>query len=154
MHHLWLVENFSESAASMKFISIFKSGLVNFRNCPSKKITNLLRHEIQINNIFISTLNIELRLSNLLPTSHTQSPSPCSLVCNLEVLRQEVAGSNIWRGHYSFLQLKITFETGFISLSPLSIVSTMVMWESRQCGILVKTTAGNHGQMHRPPHFN
>ena len=46
-------------------------------------------------------------------------------------------------GQYSFRGLMIVIATGFILLSPLSVVSTMVMWESSQwlgiilCGVLV-----------------
>ena len=36
-------------------------------------------------------------------------------------------------GQYSFRGLMIVVVTGFIPLSPLSIVSTMVMWESSLC---------------------
>ena len=36
-------------------------------------------------------------------------------------------------GQNSFQGLKIVIGTGFIPLSPLSIVSTMAMWESSQC---------------------
>ena len=45
----------------------------------------------------------------------------------------------------------IVIATGFIPLSPLSVVSTMVMSESSQwlgrnlCGVLVKRTSGKHG---------
>ena len=35
-------------------------------------------------------------------------------------------------GQYSFRGLMIIIWTGFIPLSPLSVVSTMVMWESSQ----------------------
>ena len=35
-------------------------------------------------------------------------------------------------GQHSFRGLMIVIATGFIRLSPLSIVSTMVMWESSQ----------------------
>ena len=35
-------------------------------------------------------------------------------------------------GQYSFLGLLIVIVTGFIPLSPLSLVSTMVKWESSQ----------------------
>ena len=35
-------------------------------------------------------------------------------------------------GQYSFRGLMIVIATGFIILSPLSVVSTMVMWESSQ----------------------
>ena len=35
-------------------------------------------------------------------------------------------------GHYSFRGLMIVIATGFILLSLLSVVSIMVMWESRQ----------------------
>ena len=35
-------------------------------------------------------------------------------------------------GQYSFRGLMIIITTGFVPLSPLSVVSTMVMWESSQ----------------------
>ena len=35
-----------------------------------------------------------------------------------------------WLGQYSFRGLMIVIATGFIPLSPLSVVSTMVKWES------------------------
>ena len=35
-------------------------------------------------------------------------------------------------GQYSFRGLMKVIATGFIRLSPLSIISTMVMWESNQ----------------------
>ena len=35
-------------------------------------------------------------------------------------------------GQYSFRGLMIVIATGFIPLSPLSVVSTMVVWESSQ----------------------
>ena len=53
-------------------------------------------------------------------------------------------------GQYSFRGLMIVIATGFIPLSPLSVVSAMVMWESNQwlgkilCGVLVKGTPGMH----------
>ena len=37
-----------------------------------------------------------------------------------------------WLGQYSFQGLMIVIVTGFIPFSPLSVVSTMVKWESRQ----------------------
>ena len=39
---------------------------------------------------------------------------------------------NPWLGQCSFRRLMIVIATEFIPLSPLSIVSTMVMWESSQ----------------------
>jgi hypothetical protein len=45
----------------------------------------------------------------------------------------------------------IIIATGFIPLSQLSIVSTMVMWEAASglerilCRVLVKITSGKHG---------
>jgi hypothetical protein len=45
----------------------------------------------------------------------------------------------------------IIIATGFIPLSQLSVVSTMVMWKAASglerilCGVLVKTTPGKHG---------
>ena len=47
-------------------------------------------------------------------------------------------------GQYSFRGLMIVAVTGLIPLSPLSVISTMVMWKSSQwlerifCGVLVK----------------
>ena len=37
-----------------------------------------------------------------------------------------------WFDPYSFQRLMVVIVTGFIPLSPLSVVSTMVMWESSQ----------------------
>ena len=54
-------------------------------------------------------------------------------------------------GQYSFQGLMIVIATGFIPLSPLSVVITVVMWESSQwferilCGVLVKRNQGKHG---------
>ena len=54
-------------------------------------------------------------------------------------------------GQYSFRGLMIVIETGFIPLSPLSIISTMIMWEAASgferllCGVLVRRTPGKHG---------
>ena len=38
-----------------------------------------------------------------------------------------------WFDQYSFRGLMIVVATGSIPLSPLSVVSTMVLWESSQC---------------------
>ena len=55
-------------------------------------------------------------------------------------------------GQFPFGGLMIVIATGFIPLSPLSIVSTMVLWESSQWlemnivrSIQVKRIAGKHG---------
>ena len=51
---------------------------------------------------------------------------------------------------YAFQGLMIVITTGFIPLSPLSVVSTMIMWKAANglerilCGILVKGTPGKH----------
>ena len=74
-------------------------------------------------------------------------------VAQLEACKiwEEVTGSNLWLGQYYFQRLMIVIATGFIPLSLLSIVLTMVMWESSQrlgekklCGVLVKRTQGKH----------
>ena len=52
---------------------------------------------------------------------------------------------------YSFRGLMIVIATGFIPLSPLSIVLALVMWkeycgmERILCGVLFKRTPGKHG---------
>ena len=51
-------------------------------------------------------------------------------------------------GQYSSLGLMIVIVTGFIALSLLSVVSTLVIWESSQWlgkHIVVKRTPGKHG---------
>ena len=54
-------------------------------------------------------------------------------------------------GQNSFRGLIIVIATRFIPVSPLSVVSTMVTWESNQwlgilCGVLVKRTPENMGR--------
>ena len=46
-----------------------------------------------------------------------------------------VAGLILGLGQCSFRGLMIVIMTGFIPLSPLSVVLTMVMWESSQWGL-------------------
>ena len=52
---------------------------------------------------------------------------------------------------YSFRKLMIVIAIGFIPLSPLYVVSTMVMWQITSglerilCGELDKRTPGKHG---------
>ena len=54
-------------------------------------------------------------------------------------------------GQYSFRGLMIVIATGFIPLSPLSVVLTMVMWESSHrlgkntVRSAIKRTPGKHG---------
>ena len=51
-------------------------------------------------------------------------------------------------GKYSFRGLMIVIDTGFVPVSPLGFVSTMVMWDGLKgimCGVLVKRTPGKHG---------
>ena len=69
----------------------------------------------------------------------------CTLICFLETLKFNLYISSVgsvaalrtggrWFdprfGQYSFRGLMIVIATGFILLSPLSVVSTMVMWET------------------------
>ena len=57
---------------------------------------------------------------------------------------------------YTFRGLMITIATGFIPFSPLSVVLTMVKWESSQwLGRNIvqgtdKISPGKHGQVHWP----
>ena len=54
-------------------------------------------------------------------------------------------------GQYSYQGLMIVIATGFIPLSPLSVVSTTVCGKAASglerilCGVLVKRTPGKHG---------
>ena len=60
-------------------------------------------------------------------------------------------------GQYSFRGLMIVIATGFIPLSPLSVVSTMVIAKAASglerilCGVLVKRTPGKDGWVLWPP---
>ena len=57
---------------------------------------------------------------------------PHSSVGSVAYLRTGVCWFDSRLGQYSFRGLMIVIAIGFIALSPLSIVSTMVMWESSQ----------------------
>ena len=57
---------------------------------------------------------------------------PHSSVGSVEDLRTGGRWYDPRLGQYSFRGLIIVIATGFIPLSPLSVVSTMVMWESSQ----------------------
>ena len=54
------------------------------------------------------------------------------IVVSVADLRTGGRWFNARLGQYSFRGLTIVIATGFIPLSPLSIVSTMVIWESSQ----------------------
>ena len=57
---------------------------------------------------------------------------PDSLVGKVAVLRKGGRWFDPRLGQYSFRGLMLVIATGFISLLPLSVVSTLVMWESSQ----------------------
>ena len=65
-------------------------------------------------------------------TSIQTTPSPCGSVGSVQNMRIGGHWFNPRLGQYSFQRLMIVTATGFISLSPLPIVSTMVIWESSQ----------------------
>ena len=58
---------------------------------------------------------------------------PHTSVNNVADLRTGGCWFNPRLSHYSFRGLMIVIVTGFIPLSMLSVVSTMVVWESSQC---------------------
>ena len=60
------------------------------------------------------------------------SPSLCRSVGSVQDLRTDGPWFDIKIGQYSFRGLMIVISTGYIPLSLLSIVSTMVIWESSQ----------------------
>ena len=62
----------------------------------------------------------------------TDRAEPHSSVDSVGDLRTGGRLFNPRLGQYSFQGLMIVIWTGFISLSPMSVVSTMVMWESSQ----------------------
>ena len=59
-------------------------------------------------------------------------PNPHSSVGSAVELRTGGRWLDPWLSQYSFRGLVLVIATGLNSLSPLSIVSTMVMWESSQ----------------------
>ena len=58
------------------------------------------------------------------------SAKPHSSVGSVPLLRTGGCWFDSRLGQYSFRGLMIVIVTGFIPLSPLSVVLTMVMWES------------------------
>ena len=84
---------------------------------------------------------------------------PHSSVGSVADLRTGGRWFDLRLGQYFFRGLMKVIATGFILLSPLSIVSTMVMWESSQwlgkklCGVLLKRTPGKHGKVHWLPRY-
>ena len=59
-------------------------------------------------------------------------PSPISSVGSVTDVRTGGRWFDLRLGQYSFWGLMIVIATGFIPFSPLSVVWTMVMWESSQ----------------------
>ena len=57
---------------------------------------------------------------------------PHSSVSSVADLRTGDRWFDPWLGQYSLRGFMIVIVTGFIPLSPLSVVTTMVMWESSQ----------------------
>ena len=57
---------------------------------------------------------------------------PHSSVVSVADLRTGGRWFDTLLGQYFFRELMIVIATGFILLSPLSVVSAMVMWERRQ----------------------
>ena len=70
--------------------------------------------------------------SCLLQRPKTKLPSPHSSVGSVADLRTGGRWLDSRLGQYSFRGLMIVNATGLIPLSPLSVVSTMVMWESSE----------------------
>ena len=66
---------------------------------------------------------------NIMFSSYRLSPIAQSVACRLE---NKGHWLNRWLGQYFFRGLMIVTAKGFIPLSPLPIVLTMVMWESSQ----------------------
>ena len=57
---------------------------------------------------------------------------PHSSVGSFADLRKESRKFDPWLGEISLRGLMIVIATGFVPLSPLSVVSTTVIWESSQ----------------------
>ena len=63
---------------------------------------------------------------------HNEQVEPNSSVSSVADLRTGGRWFDPRLGQYSFRRLMIVIATGFIPLSLLSVVSTMIMWESSQ----------------------
>ena len=73
-----------------------------------------------------------------------RSAKPHGSVGSIADLRSESRWFDTWLGQYSFQGLMIVIATAFIPLSLLSLVSTIVMWESSQW--LGKNTVRSTGE--------
>ena len=82
---------------------------------------------------------------------------PYSSVGSIADLRTGCCWFDPRLGQYSFRGLMIVTSTEFIPLSPLSVVLTMVMWESRQWlgknigQSIDEKNSRKHGYVHWPP---
>ena len=74
----------------------------------------------------------QLLVTKYFPFSEKLFAKPHSSVGSIVDLRIRGRCFDPRLGKYSFHGLMIVIATGFIPLSPLSIVSTMVMWQNSQ----------------------
>ena len=70
--------------------------------------------------------------NNTISNLSTGEPFPKSWVSNMQDLKTGGRWFDSQLGQYSFQGLMIAIATGFISLSLLFVVSTMVVWKSSQ----------------------
>ena len=115
-----------------KNLDLFGKWLIE-RNCRLPK-------EYWIDHVLWEESLLHLKTISTHITQHRNVQFVCLCACRGPVTQsivwktweQEVAGSTLQLGQYSFPGLMKVIATGFIPLSPLSIVSTMIMWESSQ----------------------
>ena len=126
-------------------------------NCQSQKPcgTKLLKTTLGNNKMLViafSFFYLAMFFKSIdLPVPFTKFRPPHSSVGNIADLRTGCRWFNLWLGQYSFRGLMVVIATGFISLPPLFVSLTVVLWESSQwlgkilCRVLVKRTPGKHG---------
>ena len=99
------------------------------------------------------------KVSHLTESLNKESAETHSSVGSVANLRTGGRRFDPRLGQYSFRRLVIVFATGFIPLSPLSIVSWLCGkavsgFERILCVVLVTRTPEKHGQVHWPPRYN
>ena len=89
-------------------------------------------HIISLNYLFLYSQLIVHWLFICVFLSYSHLAEPHSSVDSVADLRAGGHWFDLQLGQHSFRGLMIVIATGFIPLSPLSVVSTMVIWESSQ----------------------
>ena len=124
--NLILSKTFVAMVTKWNFLS---NSLKNLQKIFCSESANLISSKFHLNLPWVNLYQIPS--NNFDPLKKTQT-EPHRSVGSFADLRTGGSWFDPWPSQYSFRGLMIVITIGFIPLSPLSIVSTMVKWESSQ----------------------